>query len=313
MTGDKKPHQRKKVPTPQELDDKQEDWTGQSVASGKGKPTSSKANRNPMRLRKGVGRKKMDTDPRKKPKPKPASKPDKAETTAKPATGSSSRTLTPQLRTASEPPKPSTKQSKEKYARAMALYEAEKQGHQMGPFKEWPNDGGRDRAYESKCSICDRRAIALVQYLEGYTDAMGEPRWHGDATKGSCSTEPRRKPVAKNEPTAQPRSKSGKQEKLPASFEVPIPSWDGILEATARDTAHRAANNRDRGHQVKAMVRIAYPEAGKDSLYQGTCEKCRRKVFGKVQRFPGEPGKSERILVYGDALQYPCSGARAKR
>lgn len=64
---------------------------------------------------------------------------------------------------------------------------------------------------------------------------------------------------------------------------------------------------------MKTMVQVSYPKAGKDSLYQGTCERCRRKVFGKVQRFPGEPGKSERILVYGNALQYPCSGARAKR
>ena len=100
------------------------------------------------------------------------------------------------------------------------------------------------------------------------------------------------------------------QSKLPDLFEVPIPSWDDILETLARDEARRAANDRSRGHRVSTLVLLAYPKAGNHKIYQGRCERCGRRVFGKVQRFPDNPGKSERIFVYGDALQHRCSGLK---
>lgn len=155
MTDGKKQRQRKKVPTLQELDDMPEDGTPNPAGSSKGRPTGAKRKRKPIRVRKGVGQNKKVAKAT-LPPPSPV------------------------------PPQPSEYPTHDEYARAMALYEAENQGHQMGPFKEWPNDGGRDRAYESKCSICDRLAKALVQYLEGYPDAMGQPRWHGDATRSPC-------------------------------------------------------------------------------------------------------------------------------
>lgn len=311
MTDGKKPSQRKKVPTLQELDDMQEDGTPDPAGSSKGRPAGSKKKRNPIRVREGVGQnKKVAKAPSTRPEPKPASKPEKVETAAKQSDSSSSPhvSLPPSV-----PPQPSEYPTHDEYACAMARYESEKQGHQMGQFKEFPNDGGRGRTYKSKCVICDQRAIALVAYLEGYSDAMGQPRWHGDATKRPCLSRPRSTTKTVAEKKAQLKPKPGKQKKLPASFEVPLPSWDGILEAIAQDEARRAANDKDRRHRVKGLFPLAYPEAGKDSIYQGKCERCRRKVFGKVQRFPGDPGKPERILVYGNALQHPCSGSRVKR
>ena len=195
----------------------------------------------------------------------------------------------------------------------MARREAEKRGHQLGDFEQRPNPMGRNRTHESRCVKCDSRVIAKVVFFGNFSKNLRDIRVNGKAVEGSCSSNPPRKPVTKTEQKSQPKPKSGKQEKLPGSFEVPLPSWDVILEATAQDEARRAANDRDRRHRVKVLFPISYPKAGKDSIYQGKCERCRRKVFGKVQRFPSEPGKSERILVYGDALQYPCSGARVKR
>lgn len=304
MTDGKKPSQRKKVPTLRELDDMQEDGTPDPAGSSKGRPAGSKKKRNPIRVREGVGQnKKVAKAPVAKPKPKPVSKSEKAETVAKqsitkpsePGVGQSTR-----------------KPTRDQEAQDLASQKAEKRKHQMSSFKRLAGAGGRERTYESKCVKCGRRARASVVFYKDYSDNLSDIRASGSATEDTCSPK-RRRPVTKTEPKAQPKPKSGKQEKLSASFEVPLPSWDGILEAIARDEAHRAANDRDRRHRVKAMVLISDPKAGKDSIYQGKCERCRRKVFGKVQRFPGDPGKPERILVYGDALQHPCSGSKVKR
>ena len=350
MTDGKRLSQSKQVPTPQELDDMPEGGTPDSAGSSKGKATGSKKKRNTMRVRESVGRsKKVVKAPRTKPKPDPASNPEKSETSAKRSSSTSSRTRVTSVKVkkttsrrprkppvpespessggggrytppppqttppASEPSKPSKKPTPDEKAREMARREAEKRGHQIGDFEPCTNPVGRNRTHESRCVNCEQRVIAMVVFYENFSENFYDIRAGGKAVEGSCSYEPRRRSVAKTEQKSQPKPKSGKQEKLPGSFEVPLPSWDVILEATAQDEARRAANDRDRRHRVKVLFPISYPEAGKDSIYQGKCEKCRRKVFGKVQRFPGEPGKSERILVYGNALQYPCSGARAKR
>ena len=304
MTDGEKPRQRKKVPTLQELDDMPEGGTGQPASPGKSDPTGSKANRRRIRVREGVGRnKKVAKAPTARPEPKPASKPEKVETVAEQSAG--------------KPPEPGVGQSlriptRDQEAQDLASQKAEKRKHQLGPFKRSVGVGGRKRIYESKCVKCSRRAIAQVVFYEDYPDHLSDIRASGSATEETCS-KTRRNPITKTEAKSRPKPKSENQVKLPAAFEVPLPSWDGILEATAQDEARRAANDRDRRHRVKVLFPISYPKAGKDSIYQGKCERCRRKVFGKVQRFPDEPGKSERILVYGDALQHRCSGARAKR
>lgn len=392
MTDGKKPRPRKKVPTLQELDDMPEGGTGESEASGKGKPTSS-TNRRHIRMRKGVGRnKKVVNAPPAKPKPQSASKPDKDETTAKqsdstssrirvtsvkvkkstsrsrskpPApesesSGGSGRTPPPPPKTppAPEPPEPSPKQSKDEYARTMALYKAEEEwGHQMGDFDRLSNDGGRDRAYESKCVGCGRRAIAKVQYPANYSDAQGVPGWHGDATEGPCSPKPRRRTVHKTDTDKRPDTKSGKDSvsrqdsvkpsggstsgyqkgsspspsssrrpmkssklkksirnrvrTLPAGLKITKPSLERILGNKARDEARRKA--KERGHRISEFILFSYPEVEGYTVYRGRCGKCHRVALGMVKQHSDEAGKSGSIVVSGDALQHPCSGARAKR
>ena len=242
MTDGKKP-KRRKIPTLAEFDAMAEGEARQPATSGKGKAGGS-TNRNSMSMREGVGRKKkVAKAPRAKPVAQPEPKPQKAETVAKQSVDKSSGTRVTSFKvrestsqTAKKPPAPRSSgsgvipsrtpppppvppqlsefQTLDEYARAMALYEADKRGHQMGKFKELPNDGGRDRAYESKCVKCERRAIAKVQYLEGYSDKMGQPRWHGGATKSPCSLKPRRRPTTKiiPEAKAQPDPDAGRDQ-----------------------------------------------------------------------------------------------------
>ena len=211
----------------------------------------------------------------------------------------------PKAPSASEPPEPFLKQSKDEYARAMALYKAEEEWkHKMGDFDRLPDDGGRNRAYESKCVKCDKRAIAKVQYPANYSDAQGVPGWHGNATEGPCSPELRRNSTTK----AEIQAPTPKEVITPDSFEVPKPSRDDILDNLAREKARRAA--RDKRHRVNAMFLVAYPGA---RIHKGRCERCGRRVFGKIQKFTEDTEESERISVYGEALKYRCSKSGAKR
>lgn len=341
MTDGKDPRQRKKVPTLQELDNMPEDGTTDSESSGKGKATGSNKKRNTMRVRENVGRnKKVAKAPHPKPNPKPTSKEEGTETFTNQVAGNDRTRVTslkveksisrspkkkpapepsgspdgggrytppppPKIPPASEPPEPDSKQSPDEYARAMALYEAEEEwGHRMGDFDRMPNDGVRNRAYKSKCVKCDRRAIAKVVFYDNISDRWYDIGVSGEATEGPCLIEVRRSPTTKAEIQDPPRQEA----KTPDSFEVTKPSRDDILDNFAREEARRVARNRR--HRVNAMFLFAYPGA---RIHKGRCERCGRRVFGKVQKFPEDPEKSERISVYGDALKYRCSGARVKR
>lgn len=319
MTDGKKSRQRKKVPNLQELDDKQEDWTGQSTASGKGKSTSSKANRNPMRVRKGVGRKKVETDPRTKPKSQFASKPDKDETSTNQSIGKGSGTQvssvqvkstnfrspkTPPETEVGQPPKKSTRDEE---AQDLASQKAEKRNHQMGPFKRLLGAWGRNRIYESKCVKCSRRAIAKVVFYKDLSDRWSDIRAHGDATEDTCFPKPRRRHVTKTATKARLDTKVGGDQfprqtgakspsrillrpkkpirkqyrKIPAGLRIAKPSPERVLGDKARDEARRKA--KERGHRISEFVLFAYPEADDYTVYRGRCEKCHRTALGMVK------------------------------
>lgn len=351
MTDAKKPN-RRKIPTLAEFDAMSEGAPRQPATSGKGKAGSS-ANRNSMSMRESVGRKKkVAKAPRAKPVAQPDPKPQKAKTVPKQSVDKSSGTrvtsvkvkkstsqtakkppaprssgsgmIPPRPPPPSVPPQPSEYPTHDEYARAMALYEAEKREHQMGKFKELPNDGGRDRAYESKCVKCKRRAIAKVQYLEWYPDEMGETRWYGDATNGPCTPKPRRRPTTKTLPKEPPdpktkRDPASRQTRVGghrivtppfpsisvlAKSEVAKPSPERILGDKARDEARYGAKKG--GHRINEFILFAYPKAGGYTIYRGRCGKCHRTALGMVKHHSKDPSRSS-IVVSGDALEHRCS------
>lgn len=357
MTDEKKPL-RKKIPTLQELDDMPEGVTGQPADSSKGQPARSKANRSTMRVRKGVGqKKKVVRVPSVNPKSKSTSKPEKTETAAKHSDYKSSESRVTSIKIkkatprdakkppASEPLKQSQEpshadyDSHDEYPHAMALSAARARGHHMGPFKELPNDGGRNRTYESKCVKCGGRAISKVVFYENLSNRFSDIRASGEATEGPCSSKPRRRLVTKTttktrsdpkvsrnqisrqtsgKPPSGARVASGHHKsshplhkssrKTPSELEFTKPSLERILSDKARDEARRKA--KERGHRINEFVLFAYPGAGGYTVYRGQCAKCQRVVLGMVKHHPEDPSKSS-IVVSGDILEHRCSGVAA--
>ena len=261
------------------LDDMLEGKARQPSGSSKDQEIGLKKKRNPMQVQEGVGRnKKVAKVPRTQSKPKTASESEKEETVAEQSADSNSRiritsvkvkeptyqsekkpptpessggvdrytTLSPpKAPSVSEPPEPSPKQSKDEYARAMALYKAEEEWkHKMGDFDRLPNDGGRNRAYESKCVKCDKRAIAKVQYPENYSDAQGVPGWHGNATEGPCHPKPRRKPVTKTDANTRSDPKLGRVSSSRQTGVKPSSRADGVSRPRKATTHSHGSSRR---------------------------------------------------------------------